>query len=255
LPTPTPIVSTQVIQGCVLSNQALTSRLFALRVEASLSDFEAGQFVRLELCVNDEKVAKPYSLVNPPGDPVAEVFFNTVPNGRLSNALAKLQAGDPVGISQPAVGFFTLSEAPVSRDLWMLATGTGLGPYLSILRTPELWQRFKNVVLVHGVPLREELVYRDIIDAVATEHKGSFQYISCVSREENPEGLNGRITQVLEKGKLEQKAALEIDKSFSTVMLCGNHNMIADMQILLSQRDMQRHLRHKPGQILTEQYF
>ncbi len=255
MPTPTQIVRSQLLDGRVLSNTALTSRLYALRIAVDLLPFEAGQFVRLELTLDGEKVAKPYSLVNAPGDPVAEVFFNTVPEGRLSNALAHLKAGDPVAISQPATGFFTLSGTPPARTLWMIATGTGLGPYLSILRTAELWERFEHVVLVHGVPVQEELVYRTLIANLHSEHPDSFKFVSCVSREDNPFGLQGRITDVLDRGKLERHAGLEITQSDSAVMLCGNHQMIADMQALLAPRGLRKHLRHKPGQIIIEQYF
>lgn len=255
MPTPEQIIRSKMTEGRVESNIALTSRLYSLRLESQLLPFKAGQFVRLELTIQGEKVARPYSLVNAPYDPVAEIFFNTVPEGHLSNALAKLKPGDPVGISLPATGFFTLDESPVARDLWMIATGTGLGPYLSILRTAQLWERFEHVVLVHGVPLREELVYRDIVDSIQRRNPAGFRYISCVSRENNPSGCNGRVTDTLNRGELEQRASLEISQSDSAVMLCGNHSMINEMQQLLAQRGMRKHLRHKPGQILIEQYY
>lgn len=255
MPTPAQIVRSQIMDGRVLSNTALTHRLYSLRIEVQLSPFEAGQFVRLELTINSERVARPYSLVNAPDHPVAEVFFNTVPDGTLSNALAKLQSGDPVAVSQPAAGFFTLNGTPAARDLWLIATGTGLGPYLSILQTTQLWDRFEHVVLVHGVPLREELVYQRLIDTVQSEYPDRFQYIPCVSHEDNPDGFRGRVTDVLDNGELELRTGLQINQSDSAVMLCGNHNMITDVQTLLAQRGMRKHLRHKPGQIIIEQYF
>jgi len=255
MPTPTQIARSEMRNGQVLSNTALTKRLYALRIEVELLPFEAGQFVRLELVIDGVKVARPYSLVNKPGDPVAEVFFNTVPGAQLSNALAVLRKSGTVAVSQPATGFFVLDGTPVARDLWLIATGTGLGPYLSILRTPQLWERFENVVLVHGVPLREELVYQDVINLVQEMYADRFGYISCVSREANPAGITGRITDALRCGELERRAGLPITASDSSVMLCGNHSMINDMRLLLAERNMQRHLRHKPGQILTEQYF
>jgi ferredoxin/flavodoxin---NADP+ reductase len=255
MPVPTQIVRTEMINGRVLSNVALSRRLYSLRIEAELLPFAAGQFVRLELVIDGVKVARPYSLVNKPGDPVAEVFFNPVPGGQLSNALAALRKDDAVAISQPATGFFVLDETPVARDLWLIATGTGLGPYLSILRTPMLWERFDNVVLVHGVPMREELVYQDVITPVQKLYPDRFRYLSCVSREENPSGFTGRITEAIKCGELERRAGITLSASESSVMLCGNHNMINDMRALLAERDMRRHLRHKPGQVITEQYF
>jgi ferredoxin--NADP+ reductase len=244
-----------MIDGRVLSNEALTKRLYALRLEVMSLQFEAGQFVRLELDIDGEKVARPYSLVSVPGDPVAEVFFNTVPGGQLSNALAALEENDHVAVSQPATGFFTLDGTPAARDLWLIATGTGLGPYLSILRTGKAWDKFENVVLVHGVPYLEELVYKDVIKSIEAKYLKRFRYITCVSRESNPTGLNGRITESLGCGDLERSAGIPISKTTSSVMLCGNHNMISDVKSILAERDMQMHLHHKPGQILTEQYF
>lgn len=252
---PTQIVRSEVVAGRVISNTALTSRLYSLRVEANMPAFEAGQFVRLELTLDGVKEARPYSLVNAPADAALEVFFNTVPGGRLSTALASLRSGDTIGVSRPATGFFTLDQTPAQRDLWMLATGTGLGPFLSILRTAALWKKFENVVLVHGVPRREELVYADVIRASTQAFRGRFAYISCVSRENNPDGIHGRLTDALQRGELEQLSGRALTPADSAVMLCGNQAMITDMQALLAARQMHRHLRRKPGHYVTEQYF
>ena len=253
--TPGPIVRSTVLSGRVVSNVALTQRLYSLRIAAQLGPFEAGQFVRLELSVDGETFARPYSLVNAPTDPVAEVFFNTVPGGVLSNALAQLASGDHIGISQPATGFFVVEGVPAARTLWMFATGTGLGPYLSMLRTQKLWQRFENVVLVRGVPLVGELVYQANIAEARASFPSRFHAVSCVSREQNPGGLQGRITDALASGALEKHVGIALCAEDSSVMLCGNHSMIGDMQALLEARGMRRHLRHKPGHVVTEQYF
>ncbi|MEZ5501402.1 MAG: ferredoxin--NADP reductase [Halioglobus sp.] len=253
--TPTQVTRTRMVDGRVVCNTAHTRRLHSLQIAVEVAPFVAGQFVRLELELDGEKLARPYSLVNPPDEPLLEVLFNTVPGGHLSNALAALREGDPVAVSQPATGFFVLAEVPAATDLWMMATGTGLGPYLSILRTRQLWDRFEKIVLVHGVPLREELVYQHLISQALHMHPERFSYVSCVSREENPEGFRGRITGALESGFLESRVGANLTASRSSVMLCGNHNMINDMHALLGQRGMRKHLRHKPGQIVTEQYF
>ncbi|MEZ5537164.1 MAG: ferredoxin--NADP reductase [Thiolinea sp.] len=250
-----PITRSAYTTGTVISNIQLSERLYALRIDMELQPFQAGQFVRLQLPVDGEKIAKSYSLVNAPADPVAEVFYNTVPGGKLSNALAALHEGDELEVSQPANGFFTLEETPVKFDLWMIATGTGLGPYLSILRDEAVWERFDNIILVHGVAVRKELAYRDVINTVLMTYPERFKYLSCVTQEANPEGIEGRVTQALSSGQLEAKAGLSITADDSAVMLCGNHNMIDDMKALLKERDMGKHLRHKPGNIVTEQYF
>jgi ferredoxin--NADP+ reductase len=200
-------------------------------------------------------VAKSYSLINAPGEPVTEIFYNLVPNGKLSTALVQLRAGDTIEVSQPANGFFVLDEIPQVRHLWLMATGTGLGPYLSILKTAQAWERFEKIVLVHGVPLVSELAYAELIQSFADQHPDQFRFISCVTREANPNGLEGRITSNFESGALEAAAGITPDPQDSHVMLCGNHEMLNEMKTLLAQRGMQRHLRHKPGHITTEQYF
>jgi ferredoxin--NADP+ reductase len=217
--------------------------------------FKAGQFVRLQLPVDGDRLAKSYSLVNAPDEPDVEVFYNRVPGGRFSNSLASLQAGDSIEVSQPANGFFVLDEIPASRHLWMFATGTGLGPYISILKTSVVWERFEKIVLIHGAPLVQELAYADLIGSWQQNNPEQFRFAACVTREQNPAGLHGRVTELLAKGELEQRIGLGISHQHSHVMLCGNHNMIKDMRDVLAERGMSKHLRHQPGQITTEEYF
>jgi ferredoxin--NADP+ reductase len=254
------IIRTSWHDAEVLHNQRWTERLLTLRLNTDLMPFQAGQFVTLRLPVTldngtTELVAKSYSLINAPHEPTVEIFYNIVPNGKLSNALARLQPGDRLEISQPAKGFFVLDEIPDVANLWMLATGTGLGPYLSILKTASVWERFQRITLVHGVPLVDELAYADLIQSFADQHPDQFRFISCVTREANPHGLEGRITTHFASGALEQAAGLTIAPENSHIMLCGNHNMLNEMKELLGKRGLQRHLRHKPGHITTEQYF
>lgn len=243
----------------VIENYRWTGRLFSLRLDFDIQSFKAGQFISLRLPIkqgdSNEVVAKSYSLINAPHEVGVEVFYNIVPDGRLSNALAQLQAGDEVEISRPAKGFFVLDEIPEVANLWMIATGTGLGPYLSILKTSAVWQRFQRLVLVHSVPLQAELAYQAQIQAFGEQYPQQFQFISCVTREANPQGLATRVTTALADGNLERHANLTISAENTHMMLCGNHNMLDEMKALLAKRNMQRHLRHKPGHITTEQYF
>ena len=243
------------ITGQVIENRAWTDQLFSLKINADQMHFKAGQFIRLQRTINGEVVTKPYSLVNAPDEPVIEVFYNKVTDGRLSNELANLMAGDAIDVSRQANGLFVLDAVPASKHLWMIATGTGIGPYISILKTSEAWDRFEKIVLVHGVSLLEQLVFSELIETWQQNHPGKFQFVSCVTREQNPSGLDGRVTDLLTRGTLENQTGLEISKETSHVMLCGNHNMINDMKTILAERDMSRHQRNKPGQITTEQYF
>ena len=249
------ILRSRFITGEVIENHAWTERLLSLRIRADQMPFKAGQFVRLQLPVDGELVAKSYSLVNAPDEPDIEVFYNRVPDGQFSNRLAGLQTGDSIEISQPANGFFVLDEIPASRHLWMFATGTGLGPYISILKTAEVWGSFEKIVLIHGAPLVKELAYADQIETWQQTNPDQFRFTSCVTREKNLAGLHGRVTELLANGELEEQVGLKIDKESSHVMLCGNHNMIDDMKASLAERGLRKHLRHKPGQITTEKYF
>jgi ferredoxin--NADP+ reductase len=249
------IIRSSFIIGEVIENHAWTERLFSLRIRAEQMPFKAGQFVRLQLPVDGDRLAKSYSLVNAPDEPDVEVFYNRVPGGRFSNSLASLQAGDSIEVSQPANGFFVLDEIPASRHLWMFATGTGLGPYISILKTSVVWERFEKIVLIHGAPLVQELAYADLIGSWQQNNPEQFRFAACVTREQNPAGLHGRVTELLAKGELEQRIGLGISHQHSHVMLCGNHNMIKDMRDVLAERGMSKHLRHQPGQITTEEYF
>lgn len=249
------------VNATVIENKKLTERHFALVFEAQLLPFEAGQFARLQVEVeNDdgelEKFANPYSLINTPDEKYAEVYFNTVLDGKVSNGLAALKAGDTLEIAQPCVGFFMLSQVPEVKYLWMLSTGTGIGPFLSMLKMDIAWQRFEKIVLVHAVPYAEELTYQELINSFTKEHPEQFQYIQVVSREEHEGALKGRIPTLIEDGSLEKQAGLKISKEDTHVMLCGNSSFLKDSKaILKEQRAMERHLNHKPGHVSAEQYW
>lgn len=248
--------SSQFIIGKVIENTAFTERLFSLRIRADQQAFKAGQFVRLRLSIQGEDVARPYSLINSPDEKDIEVFYNTVKDGLLTNELIKLKSGDSISVSQPAYGFFILDEVPECKHLWMIATGTGLGPYISILKTKEVWERFEKVVLVHGIPSSDEIVYTNLIQSFENEFTDQFKFVPCVSKEFNHSvGLQGRVTKLLENDSLEQFVGLNINCNDSHIMLCGNQNMIDDMKNLLAKREMKKHRRRDPGHITTEQYF
>ena len=139
--------------------------------------------------------------------------------------------------------------------LWCLATGTGIGPFLSMLRTPDPWQRFARVVLVHAVRHAEELTYRDIIADIGHAHAGAFTYVPIVSREHHAEALAGRIPAAIEDGRLEARAGVPLSPENSHAMLCGNPAMVEDTQKLLLTRGMRRHRRKEPGHVTVETYW
>src|SRR5438067_5176422 len=150
-------MSDKWLTGRVVENRQWTEALFSLRVEGAPLNFQAGQFVRIALDINGERVARAFSFVNPPQDPVLEFYGVIVPEGPLSPRLAKLKSGDALHVAGNPAGFLVLSEVPEAGALWLISTGTGLAPFLSILRTVTAWRRFRKVVLVHAVRYAHEL--------------------------------------------------------------------------------------------------
>jgi ferredoxin--NADP+ reductase len=126
------------IEGKVVRLRQWTSELYSVQVEADIAPFTAGQFNRLALEIDGEMVARPYSFVNGPDNPLHEFYFITVKDGPLTAELIKLQTGDSLYLAPKAAGFFILNEVPDAETLWMLSTGTAIGPFLSILSTDEV---------------------------------------------------------------------------------------------------------------------
>ena len=242
------------IEGRVTGNRQWTERLFSLRFSAAIGDFKPGQFVRVALDLDGEIVARPYSLVNAPSESEYEIFFNIVPGGPLTPRLADLRKGDVIKLAEKPYGFLTVDEVPAARHLWMIATGTGVGPFVSILKSGEAWQRFEKVVLVYSVKTAQELAYQDVIAEVSKQRHQRLSFFPLVTRELLEGALNKRVTDAIVSGELEQQAGISISPEDSHVMICGNSAMIADVVELLKSRNMRKHLRREPGHITTEKY-
>lgn len=246
---------TSWIDGTVVENIHWHQNLFTLKIDADIPLFSAGQFISLALDIDGERVARPYSLLSSPAQTPLEFFFYVASDGLLSNALVNLKSGDKVFLKDQAQGFFILDEIPSSRDLWMIGTGTGIAPYFSILGTEEVWQKYKNIVLVEGVRTSMDLPYQDLIEAISQKYPERFVFQAFVSREDFPDAIKGRIPASLEDGSLEQKVGLKLSPSDSQIMLCGNPEMVKDCVGILKSRGFEKNLRRKPGQITTENYW
>lgn len=242
------------IEGTIAARHTWTSRLISLRIEAEVAPFEAGQFVRVGLDIDGERIGRPYSFVNAPHEALAEIYFNVVPEGPLSPRLASLAPGDKLWLHRQANGFLTLSQVPPAKVLWLMATGTAIGPFLSILKTQEPWQRFERVVLVHGVRTREELGYRDVVRRLVEEHPGTLRYVPLLSREHVPWALQGRVPHHIANGDLERFCDVPLEPDGAHIMLCGNGGMINDASNVLGARGFRKHRRREPGHISTEKY-
>lgn len=249
------------VEGRVHEVIRWSDKLFSLRIEADLAPYQAGQFTKLSLMLPSadgsgamERVSHAYSFVNGPAASYHEFYIVLIPEGRLTPHLARLQPGDTLQLAKAASGFLTLAEIPPARDLWLLATGTAIGPFLSILATAEA-QRFANLVLVHGVRLGEELTYRATIDELIARFAGRLHYVPFVSRESWPQGLSGRIPAAIVDGRLEQTVGLSLSPELSQVMICGNPQMVKDTQEVLLCRGLRKNLRRAPGEITVEHYW
>lgn len=243
------------LEGRVAGQTRWTERLLSLKIDAPIGAYEAGQFAKLALEVDGERVARPYSFVNPPGAQPLEFYYNIVAGGPLTPRLAALDAGDAVLVSGNPSGFLVLSEVPPAEQLWMIATGTGLAPFLSILATDAPWQRYRKVVLVHAVRTADELAYRGLQDGFARRRAGQFARVCLVSREACDFALPGRVPAAIRDGRLEQRAGAALSAGASQVMLCGNPEMVKDVIAALAERGMKKHRRRAPGQITVENYW
>ena len=246
----------------LLDVQTLTPSLFTLRTTRDAGfRFRAGQFARLGVTKADgSTVWRAYSMVSAPHDEHLEFFSIVVPDGEFTSELSRLREGDTLMVDRQAFGFLTLDRFVDGRDLWLLATGTGLAPFLSILQDLEVWERFERIILVYSVRQAAELAYQELIAELKDKEylegvADKLLFIPVVTREEVPGALHGRITTLIENGELERAAGLELTPEHSRVMLCGNPQMIDDTRSVLKARDMNLSLSRRPGQVAVENYW
>lgn len=245
----------QWIEGKVVESTHWTPILFSLKIDAETKPFRAGQFTSLALEIDGERIARPYSFISAPHIDPKEFFFYTATNGQLSNELVKLKVGDAVWVKEQPNGFFVLDEIPQAEDLWMLATGTGIAPFLSILETEEVWTRFKHVVLVQAVRSAQDLLYQEQISRIGERQGAQFSHQTFVSRETVIDSFKGRIPAALENGELESATGLTLETHTSQIMLCGNPGMVKDASDVLKARGFSKNRRRTPGQLTTENYW
>lgn len=246
----------------LLEVHTLTSKLFTLRISRAAGfRFRAGQFARLGVRKPSGSIVwRAYSMVSAPHDEYLEFLSIVVPDGEFTSELSQLKVGDELLLDKQAFGFLTLDRFADGRDLWLLSTGTGLAPFLSILQDMEVWQRFERILLVYSVREAAELAYQDLIHELPQReyleglgHK--LTYVPVVTREAVPGALQGRITQLIENGALEARVGLKLEPEHSRIMLCGNPQMIEDTRLLLKTRQLELSLVRKPGQVAVENYW
>ncbi|MDQ9170562.1 ferredoxin--NADP reductase [Oxalobacteraceae bacterium R-40] len=229
--------------------------------------FDAGQYARLGLFIDGQMVWRAYSLTSAPDDDFLEYYGVIVPGGMFTTELEKIKPGDSIWTEKQVYGFMTPGRFTDGSELWMLATGTGLGPYVSILRDPEVWQRFRHLVLVHCVRHADELAYQDELNLLKDSPPGGkegaaeLKIVQSVTRDPGtataaqPGVLHGRITTLLNNGELEKHVGLPITIESSRIMLCGNPSMIEETRAILHHRGLRPCRRAMPGQFVTENYW
>lgn len=242
------------VSGTVVAHKEWRPGLRSLFVAATIEPFIAGQFTQLAL---DEQLRlfRPYSFVNAPAQTTLEFYYSLVPSGTFSTQLAGLLPGDKIFVAKRAFGRFTLDSVPDADILWLFATGTGLGVFLSILQTKEPWQRFQKIVLVHSVQKASSLTHFDLLHLWEQQFPGQFQWITIVTGNNHPGAFSVRITELLVNGQLEERTQLQINTQTSQVMLCGNPAMIRDVCEILQHRGLTLNHLSRPGHITHENYW
>ncbi|MGY3857581.1 ferredoxin--NADP reductase [Aeromonas intestinalis] len=243
------------VEGRVIERIEWTPTLFSLRVAAELAPYKAGQFTKLALQRGEQRVQRAYSFVNPPTTPYHEFYLVTIPDGELTPSLGALLPGDSLLVQSQATGFLTLDELPAGRDLWLLSTGTAIGPFLAMLAEGEVFRRFENLVLVHGVRKGEELTYQALITSLVEQYGPRFRYVPFVSREAWPGAMAGRIPAAIDEGSLQERVGLAFSAEHSQVMICGNPAMVKETQQSLLALGLAKNLRRAPGNISMENYW
>lgn len=243
----------------VLSVQRWTNTLFSFTMTRPAHfKFTAGQFARIGLKVGDELVVRAYSVVSSPFDETLEFFSIVVPDGAFTSNLQHLQVDDELYLEKIPYGFLTLAryQLPLPKDLWLLATGTGLAPFISMLQDFETWSKYEKINLVYSVRTESELAYVDRIQAITQlfgEGHTGFKFIPVVTRDPNA-ALHDRLPILIENGELEKAADLKFNADTTHVMLCGNPQMVDDTKAALKARGLTMNRRGE-GNIAVENYW
>jgi ferredoxin--NADP+ reductase len=230
----------------VLSVHHWNDTLFSFRTTRDPAlRFRNGHFVMLGLPVEGKPLLRAYSVASANHDEHLEFLSIKVPNGPLTSRLQHLQPGDELIVGRKPVGSLVVDDLRPGRHLYLLSTGTGLAPFMSIIQDPETYERFEKVVLIHGVRLVSELAYADFIENGLPKHeflgelvRDKLIYYPTVTREAFRH--QGRLTDVIASGRLSEDIGLPpLDPAHDRAMICGSPAMLADSCSLLDARGFQ----------------
>ncbi|MDN3441572.1 ferredoxin--NADP reductase [Psychrobacter sp. APC 3279] len=266
----------------VLSKTTWTPNLFSFTVSRPDSfKFTAGQFVRLGVNPSqlkyyqqteasdessdtalNEDVFRAYSIVSSPFDEVIEFFSIVIPDGAFTSQLQHLQVGDELLLNTMPFGFLTLAryQKPLPKDLWLLATGTGLAPFLSMLQDLKTWEDYEHIVLAYSARTLDELAYVEKIESLQedfgtlVDNPAKLIFIPIVTREPVDGALSERLPKLLLEGTLQARAGIALDIDTTHVMLCGNPDMVEDTKEALKTLGLVMNRRGE-GNIAVENYW
>ena len=246
----------------VLSVRHWTDRLFSFTTTRDQAfRFQNGHFTMIGLKVDGKPLLRAYSVASPNYEEHLEFFSIKVPDGPLTSRLQHLKEGDTILVGRKPTGTLLLDYLLPGKRLYLLSTGTGLAPFLSIIRDPETYERYEKVVLVHGTREVAELAYQDLITKDLPEHEflgelaaDKLMYYPTVTRE--PYVNRGRITTLIESGKLCNDLHLpQLDREHDRVMICGSPQMLKDLKHMLDERGFHEGNTSKPGDYVIERAF
>ena len=224
--------------------------------------FENGQFVMIGLDVNGKPLMRAYSIASANHEEHLEFFSIKVPDGPLTSRLQNLKEGEQILISRKPTGTLVLRDLRPGRRLLLLSTGTGLAPFMSLVRDPQMYEQFEKIILVHGVRTVSELAYAEYLsktlpgDALLGEYaRGQLLYYPTVTRE--PFRNRGRLTDLIESGRLFEDLDMPaLDPAVDRAMICGSPSMLKETAALLDARGFQisPHIG-EPGDYVIERAF
>ncbi len=246
----------------VLSVHHWTDRLFSFTTTRDPAlRFSNGHFTMIGLRVNGKPLLRAYSIVSANYEEHLEFLSIKVPDGPLTSRLQHIQVGDTVIVGKKPTGTLVVDYLLPGRRLYMFGTGTGLAPFLSIVRDPDTYDKFEQVVLVHGVRQVDELAYHDMLVEHLPRHEflgelvtSKLRYYPTVTRESYRN--MGRVTELIENGKLFTDLGLPpFDPAHDRVMICGSPAMLRDLKALLEKRHFKEGNTTTPGDFVIERAF
>lgn len=246
----------------VLDVQHYTDRLFRFRMTRPAGfRFRSGEFAMIGLMVGEKPIYRAYSIASPAWDEELEFFSIKVPDGPLTSHLQKIKPGDTVLMRKKPTGTLVLDALTPGKRLYMFSTGTGIAPFASLIRDPETYEKFEEVILTHTCREVSELKYgQDLIEEIKkheflSELVGDkLKLYSTVTREDYP--FTGRITDLIENGKMFTDLGVPpLDPAVDRGMICGSAAMLKDTKELLEKAGLTEGANNKPSEFVIERAF